>query len=201
MSTHKVYRYCNYIHIVGDSPGEIRWLHNLIQTTQTEKDVQCPQGVGVRWLKEAISDGEIIASLINGANDSTGCIVESSSIPGTNESWHKIIEHFAPNCSFHGLVARIDNDDDAFDYNKASEYIFIEEDKGYEQLYKDVSYRDFFMKQISDLLNNVLITDVAKAFCLKLIEEKLNAKYTFLDFAARERYEYDRNTGERCLLR
>ena len=191
--------YCNYIHIVGNSPGEIRWLHNLIQTTQTEKDVQNSQEE--QWLKEAIFDGEIIASHINGANDSTGCIIESSSIPGTNESWHKIIEHFAPNCSFHGLVARIDNEEDAFDYNRASEYIFIEEDKGCEQLYRDVSYRDFFMKQISDLLDSVLNTNAAKAFCLNLIEEKLNVKYTFLDFAARERYEYDRNTGKRCLLR
>jgi hypothetical protein len=191
--------YCNYIHIVGNSPGEIRWLHNLIQTTQTEKDVQNSQEE--QWLKEAISDGEIIASHISWANDSTGCIVESSSIPDTNESWHKIIKHFAPNCSFHGLVAKIDNDEDAFDYNKASEYIFIEEDKGFEQLYKDVSCRDFFMKQISDLLDSVLNTDAAKAFCLNLIEEKLNAKYTFLDFAARERYEYDRNTEKRCLLR
>lgn len=191
--------YCNYIHIVGDSPEEIKWLHNLIQTTQTAKDVQNSQEA--QWLKEAIFDGEIIASHINGANDSTGCIIESSSIPGTNESWHKIIEHFAPNCSFHGLVARIDNEEDAFDYNRASEYIFIEEDKGCEQLYRDVSYRDFFMKQISDLLDSVLNTNAAKAFCLNLIEEKLNVKYTFLDFAARERYEYDRNTGKRCLLR
>lgn len=190
--------YCNYIHIVGDSPEEIKWLHNLIQTTQTAKDVQNSQEA--QWLKEAISNGEIIASHLSWANDSTGCIVESSSIPGTNESWHKIIEHFAPNCSFHGLVARIDNEEDAFDYNRASEYIFIEEDKGCEQLYRDVSYRDFFIKQISDLLNNVLSTDVAKAFCLKLIEEKINAKYTFLDFAAHNRYEYNRNTGERCLL-
>lgn len=199
MLTCKAYRYCNYIHIIGNSPGEIRWLYNLIQTAQAGKDMQGSQGA--QWLKEAISDGEIIASHINGANDSTGCIIESSSIPGTNENWHRIIKNFAPNCSFHGLVAKIDNDDDVFDYNKASEYIFIEEDKGCEQLYKDVSYRDFFMKQISDLLNNVLSTDAAKSFCLKLIEEKLNVKYTFLDFAARERYEYDRNTGERCLLR
>lgn len=191
--------YCNYIHIVGNSPGEIRWLHNLIQTTQTAKDVQNSQEA--QWLKEAISDGEIIASHLNWANDSTGCIVESSSIPGTNESWHKIIEHFAPNCSFHGLVARIDNEEDAFDYNRASEYIFIEEDKGCEQLYKDVSYRDFFMKQIADWLDDVLSTDAAKTFCLKRLEEKLNVKYTFLDFAAHNRYEYDRNTGKRCLLR
>lgn len=191
--------YCNYIHIVGNSPGEIRWLHNLIQTTQAEKDAQNSQEV--QWLKEAIFDGEIIASHISGANDSTGCIVESSSIPDTNENWHRIIKLFAPNCSFHGLVAKIDNDEDAFDYNKASEYIFIEEDKGCEQLYKDVSYRDFFMKQIADWLDDVLSTDAAKTFCLKRLEEKLNVKYTFLDFAAHNRYEYDRNTGKRCLLR
>ena len=138
--------YCNYIHIVGNSPGEIRWLHNLIQTAQAEKDAQNSQEV--RWLKEAISDGEIIASHINGANDSTGCIVESSSVPDTNENWHKIIKNFAPNCSFHGLVAKIDNDEDAFDYNKASEYIFIED---------AVSSKKIFNKDLYDIVDELSI--------------------------------------------
>ena len=150
--------YCNNIFIDGGTANDLKRIYDLVRSGYDENDDR-----GAQWLKEAMNK--------NGTNCTVeemllgekylNLILKTSWLP-SNEAWHKIIENFAPNCCFHSLVDKA-NDQDKYLFKP----VFVEEDKGATQIKSDIdcggddeesTYEEELPEWLSDFIYQELCT-------------------------------------------